>query len=78
MNNDGFVDAVDASLVLAEYALRSSSQNGKFDDRQSKAADVDHNGLVDAVDSSKILAYYAYLSSNENSTLTISEFIDRK
>ena len=78
VNNDGLVDAVDASLVLAEYALRSSSQNGKFDDRQSKAADVDHNGLVDAVDSSKILAYYAYLSSNENSTLTISEFIDRK
>jgi hypothetical protein len=74
VNSDGFVDAVDASSVLAEYAKRSTGE-GSFTDAQAKLADVDSNGIVDSVDASKILAYYAYLSSSTGSVKPIEEFI---
>ncbi|WP_295078508.1 GDSL-type esterase/lipase family protein [Ruminococcus sp.] len=74
VNSDGFVDAVDASSVLAEYAKRSTGE-GSFTDAQAKLADVDVNGIVDSVDASKILAYYAYLSSSTGSVKPIEEFI---
>ena len=65
VNNDGFVDAVDASAVLAEYASLSGGGSGSFSEAMKKAADIDGNGMTDAVDASNILAYYAYLSSGE-------------
>jgi len=65
VNNDGFVDAVDASAVLAEYASLSGGGSGSFTDDMKKAADIDGNGITDAVDASNILAYYAFLSSGE-------------
>ncbi|MBR6966931.1 MAG: leucine-rich repeat protein [Ruminococcus sp.] len=65
VNNDGFIDAVDASAVLAEYASLSGGGSGSFTDAMKKAADIDGNGITDAVDASNILAYYAYLSSGK-------------
>ena len=66
VNIDGEVNAVDASLVLREYALLSGeTQSGSFTDAQKKAADIDENGFVDAVDASRILSYYAYISTIE-------------
>ncbi|MBP5430847.1 dockerin type I domain-containing protein [Ruminococcus sp.] len=66
VNGDGEVNAVDASLVLREYALLSGeTQSGSFTDAQKKAADIDENGFVDAVDASRILSYYAYVSTIE-------------
>ncbi|MBR6968866.1 MAG: hypothetical protein IKH78_10095 [Ruminococcus sp.] len=63
VNGDGLTDAVDASDVLAEYALVSGGQAPSFSDDMKKAADVNRDGLTDAVDASQILAYYAYLST---------------
>lgn len=75
INNDGFVDSVDASGILAEYArLSSNNAKGKFSETQQKAADVDKNGLIDSVDASRVLAYYAYIS-NTTDAKSIEEFI---
>ena len=63
VNGDGMVDAVDASLILSEYASLSTGKPRKFNKEQETAADVDENGMTDAVDASLTLAYYAYLSS---------------
>ena len=57
------VDAVDASMILSEYALLSAGRAPKFNKEQALAADVDENGFTDAVDASRVLAFYAYLSS---------------
>ncbi|HNZ99731.1 dockerin type I domain-containing protein [Ruminococcus sp.] len=66
INDDGSVNSVDTSNVLAEYArLSTSDHTGIFTDKQQKAADVDNNGAIDAVDASKILSYYAYASTND-------------
>lgn len=74
VNNDSLVDAVDASLILGEYALLSSSKEGEFDERQKAAADVNHDSLIDAVDASAVLAYYAYVSSGGEGEL--EEFLN--
>ena len=62
VNGDGMIDAVDASGVLAEYALLSSKGKGTFTEAQKKAADWNSDGMVDSVDASCILAKYAELS----------------
>ena len=77
VNSDGLIDAVDASMVLSEYAKVSSNIKGSFSDNQKKAADVDENSLIDAVDASKILSYYAYVSSGSGQKVTLSEFIKK-
>ena len=59
VNGDGKVDSVDASAVLAEYALLSAGKNGKLTEKQSKAADWNSDGNIDSVDASAILAEYA-------------------
>lgn len=74
INGDSFVDAVDASGVLREYA-RNSVGKGTFTDAQKKLADVDTNGIIDSVDASKILKYYAYLSKTESEKKTLEEFL---
>lgn len=63
VNFDGQVNAVDASMILAEYARISTEQAPEFSDKQFVAGDVDENGAIDAVDASKVLAYYAYAST---------------
>ena len=64
INNDSLVDAVDASMVLTEYALISTSGIGEFTDNQKKSADLNNDGIMDSVDASLILAYYAYISTD--------------
>ena len=63
VNSDGFIDAVDSSAVLSEYARLSSGRPSGFDAAQKKAADWNGDGITDAVDASGILAKYAELSS---------------
>lgn len=76
INSDGFINAVDASAVLSEYAkLSGSSGKGDFTDAQKTAADVDGNSRIDAVDASKILSYYAYASTEKGTVKSITEFI---
>ncbi len=59
VNDDGVIDAIDASMVLAEYALLATAQDGTFNESQQKAADVNEDSVIDAIDASKILTYYA-------------------
>lgn len=64
VNGDGYVDAVDASCVLAEYANISVGKPTTFTASQRSLADMNNDGLIDAVDASIILGIYA-----KNSTL---------
>lgn len=69
VNNDGFIDSVDASLVLSEYALLSTENGiGEFTPEQNTIADLNKDGEVNASDATLILMYYSYLSTdNQNS-----------
>jgi len=59
VNEDGSIDASDASKVLSEYAATATGKASSLSENQKKAADVNTDAAVDAVDASKILAYYA-------------------
>lgn len=63
INDDGIVDAVDASAILRHYALTSTNGEGVFTKEQETAADVNKDGIADSVDASLILRYYAYCST---------------
>lgn len=65
VNGDGSITAVDASLILTEYAVTSAGKNGTLTDTQKKIADVNMDGKADAVDASAMLSYYAYCSVND-------------
>ena len=79
VNQDGIVDAVDASMTLRYYAKLSANADGGFTEAQKLAADVNKDGIIDAVDASKILGYYAYLSTvKEGTPKSIEEFIASK
>ena len=73
VNNDGSVNSVDASSILAEYSLTSTSSEGKYTDEQKSAGDVNHDNQVNSLDASKVLAYYAYTSTN--GTIGFEEFL---
>jgi len=59
VNNDGEVNAVDASEVLTYYAKTSTNTDSSFTEAQKKAADHNEDGEINAADASSILAYYA-------------------
>jgi len=63
VNNDSYLNASDASEVLAEYALISSGKNQSFDKYQYASADLNGDGITDASDASLILSAYAKISS---------------
>lgn len=77
VNNDGYINAVDASYVLSYYAMISANKNGSFDDSQQIAADVNNDGWINAVDASCILSYYAYISTTKEETMSLAEFIKK-
>ena len=66
INMDGKITAVDASLVLSEYANLSSDLEGEFTDRQFALADINGNEKIEATDASSILWFYAELSSGND------------
>ncbi|MCM1505820.1 MAG: dockerin type I domain-containing protein [Ruminococcus flavefaciens] len=74
VNHDGFVDCVDASLVLVYYADLSTDgydnytaeEHENFQKYGNMVDDEDHKGFVDAADACIILCIYA-----ENSTLPV-------
>lgn len=59
VNGDRSINAVDASVVLTEYANVSSGRSSRLSSAQKSAADMNSNGKVDAVDASMILSKYA-------------------
>ena len=63
VNNDGKVDAKDASLILVEYASLSTDGKSVLSDEAKTAADVNKDGKADSKDASAVLQYYAYTST---------------
>ncbi len=63
VDDDGYVNAVDASLVLSAYAMTATQQPHDLTEIQQTAADVNNDGAIDAVDASQILSYYAYTAT---------------
>ena len=64
IDNNGVIDAIDASTALTIYALKSTNGDiSKYTDEQLVAADVDKNKTIDAIDASYILSFYAYVST---------------
>ena len=70
VNTDGSVDALDASMVLSDYAMKATGHESIFNAEQSKAADLNSDGAVDALDASLILSYYAYKATGGNQSIT--------
>lgn len=60
VNIDGSVNALDASLVLTEYAYISTTGNHAFNLLENLIADVDSDKMINSLDASYILSYYAY------------------
>lgn len=77
VNNDGKINAVDASSVLSYYAMISTNKEGGFNDNQMAAADVDHDGKINAVDASNILSYYAYVSTTKEEVVPMEQFMKK-
>lgn len=69
IDGNGNIDATDASFVLAEYSVLSTSSTGTFTEAMIKSADVNGDGMIDAVDASVILGYYAYTSTGGTDTI---------
>ena len=63
VNNDGKVDAKDASAVLVYYSRMSTGGESTLTEAQMKAANVNGDSLIDAKDASRILVYYAAAST---------------
>ena len=63
INSDGYTDAVDASMILAEYAELSTNGKSSFTTVQEIIADVNDDDEINAVDASMLLQYYAYIST---------------
>lgn len=76
VNNDGQVNAVDASAVLSYYAKVSTNKDGGFDESQKLAADADRDGFINAIDASAILAYYAYVSTTQDEPVSFEEYMN--
>ena len=77
VDNNGIIDAVDASAVLAYYARISTNQDGGFTEKKKLTADVNRDGIIDAVDAAKILAYYAYASTTTSELKPMEEFLKK-
>lgn len=75
VNDDGFVDSGDASLILSEYALLSTGADSSFTDAQRAAADVNSDSIIDSSDASSILAYYAMASTATGEVPTMAEYM---
>lgn len=75
VTGDSIVNAVDASCVLAEYSILSTSGKYTFTDEQISAADINKDNMIDANDASEILAYYSYLSTG-GKILDMQEYLN--
>lgn len=63
VNFDGAVNAVDASMVITEYARLQVGLEPTFTHTQNYVADTDYDEQVTAVDASRILKTYSQASA---------------
>ena len=69
LDNNGKINAVDASLVLYEYTLRGTGDGkGRLSGASELKADLNDDFVINAVDASIILQYYAAISSGSDYT----------
>ncbi len=73
INNDGKIDAGDASDILAEYARIASNEEPTL---SNEVADINGDDIIDAGDASLVLAYYAYTSSAQNIQVSLRDYVD--
>lgn len=74
INMDEHINAIDASMVLAEYANTATGRS-EFTKTENYVADFNNDGKVDATDASNILAVYAQNSvEGEEYPITTMEF----
>ena len=77
VDNNGTVDAFDASLVLEFYAtIATGGDISDYGEDFMRSADVDSNSSINAWDASLILSYYAYISTGGKSS--IEDFINNR
>lgn len=69
VNDDGFIDARDASAILSEYAVTATGGTPSFDDLQKAAGDLNDDNVIDARDASVVLSYYAYTATGGNDSI---------
>lgn len=74
INNDGKVDASDASAALVAYANVSTGKDDGLDELQFEAGDTDYNGKIDASDAAMILMYYSYASTTSENVRTFRDY----
>lgn len=63
IDNDGRIDATDASKILQAYSALSTGGSNPLNHFQELAADVNHDGYITSVDASLVLSYYSYVST---------------
>ena len=78
VNEDGKIDAKDASQILVYYSKMSTGAEGDFSDTQKAAANVNNDDKIDAKDASFILAYYAMASTATGDVPTMTEYMAAK
>ena len=65
VNNDGIIDARDASAVLTYYAKSSAgAEIADIEMFNAEKADYNNDGIIDGRDATEILTYYAKSSAN--------------
>ena len=64
VNCDGFINASDASLVLAKY-VSDSANSSEYIEVGNNLGDYNGDGVINASDASDVLAYYADISSGK-------------
>lgn len=75
VNQDGSINALDASKVLTAYASTAIGKDSGLTDSQKKSADVNKDGAIDALDASVILSYYAYTATG--GTGSLADFLNK-
>ncbi|MBR1592798.1 MAG: hypothetical protein IJ666_07300 [Ruminococcus sp.] len=63
VDGSGMINSADASMVLEEYSIYSTSGVSRFTNIQKQAADVNRDGSVNSVDASDIMRYYNYVAT---------------
>lgn len=70
VNQDGAIDALDASEVLMAYADHATGKDYRITTSQQLAADVNNDNAIDALDASHILGYYAFIATGGSGSMT--------
>lgn len=62
-DDDGKIDASDATLILIEYSAMQTGASSTLNDRQRIAADINLDGKIDSSDASLVLAIYSHIQT---------------